>query len=416
MKTCSKCGYTTENDHAKFCKKCGTRFIMSDGIPKDAVVNNSDKLHLDNTPSFEKQKLEISSCKLRDCWDFGISAQTHPRLDNNGDSCFLLKIELPIEGMHFTGNIIGDILYRHGTYYVYMSQGINSLTLSHKCFETVELSNYFRGTSQRGETYTIQFIIPNKRMITEPLSKSGLTGRQCYAKGLELYKEDSYEEAFLYFEQGAKLDDSDAQYYLGFFYLAGINEEDFILSQDFSKARFWFEKSAEGGNLEAYAKIGKMLYYGLGCGIDIPKSIEHFEHAAKYGVIEAQSSLAAYYFDQKDYEKTLYWCHYSPNFEEKLPPANLRIDDADYYGHSKCILGIMYLYGLGVGQNLEKAYSLFDSSWMYWSMSHYYMGVCLQHGYGCNVNIHRAKYHYKQVWEREKYEPAQKALLDLEDR
>ena len=46
MKTCSKCGYTTENDQAKFCKKCGTQFVVTNSVysdtNKESEENTSD--------------------------------------------------------------------------------------------------------------------------------------------------------------------------------------------------------------------------------------------------------------------------------------------------------------------------------------------------------------------------------------
>lgn len=41
MKTCPSCGYTTDNDQAKFCKKCGTQFVVTNNVSSDILEKES---------------------------------------------------------------------------------------------------------------------------------------------------------------------------------------------------------------------------------------------------------------------------------------------------------------------------------------------------------------------------------------
>lgn len=85
MKTCPKCGYTTENDQAKFCKKCGTNFpeVPSNDLrPKTdpgssvtqdniATTNTSDEKsyvpHADNSDNSIEKKPDIKSMSKEPC-------------------------------------------------------------------------------------------------------------------------------------------------------------------------------------------------------------------------------------------------------------------------------------------------------------------------------------------------------------
>lgn len=65
-----------------------------------------------------------------------LTARTHPRTDNNGDPCALIKVEIPgLNGVSFEGNII-DTTYIRGEYYVYVTAGTKKITV--KC-----IPNYY---------------------------------------------------------------------------------------------------------------------------------------------------------------------------------------------------------------------------------------------------------------------------------
>lgn len=51
-----------------------------------------------------------------------LSARTEPRMSNTGKNCALIKVQCPIEGLSFEGNIVGDVKHENSVYWVYMDE------------------------------------------------------------------------------------------------------------------------------------------------------------------------------------------------------------------------------------------------------------------------------------------------------
>jgi hypothetical protein len=52
-----------------------------------------------------------------------LSASTYERKDLNGQACALVKVQLAAYGAKFEGNVIGEVAYKTGEYWVYMTEG-----------------------------------------------------------------------------------------------------------------------------------------------------------------------------------------------------------------------------------------------------------------------------------------------------
>ncbi len=92
-----------------------------------------------------------------------ISASTHKRLDINKEPCALIKVEANSSKVKFQGNIIGDVLYDAGEYWIYLSQGTKIFKIFHpeQAPITIEFPKYGI-TSLKGErTYVIRLNIPS---------------------------------------------------------------------------------------------------------------------------------------------------------------------------------------------------------------------------------------------------------------
>ena len=63
-----------------------------------------------------------------------LSASTHPRNDKIGNPCALVKVLLPTVGVTFEGNVLGDVEFKSGEYWVYMSEGSYMLNVKHPNF------------------------------------------------------------------------------------------------------------------------------------------------------------------------------------------------------------------------------------------------------------------------------------------
>ena len=63
-----------------------------------------------------------------------LSASTQQRNDRVGNACALVKVQLAAAGAQFEGNVIGDVAFRTGEYWVYMSEGSYMLNVKHPNF------------------------------------------------------------------------------------------------------------------------------------------------------------------------------------------------------------------------------------------------------------------------------------------
>lgn len=72
-------------------------------------------------------ELRVDSFEAR---PMDLSARTHERLDRNGNPCALVKVELPVEGCKFEGNVL-HTFYDVNEYWVYLSGGTKMLNI--KC-------------------------------------------------------------------------------------------------------------------------------------------------------------------------------------------------------------------------------------------------------------------------------------------
>ena len=60
-----------------------------------------------------------------------ITASKYERLDGNGVPCALVKVLLAANGAKFEGNVVGNVRYDTGEYWVYMTEGSRELRVKH---------------------------------------------------------------------------------------------------------------------------------------------------------------------------------------------------------------------------------------------------------------------------------------------
>ena len=69
-----------------------------------------------------------------------LSASVYPRIDRNGNPCGLIRVQLPLEGAYFEGNVMGDTQFIRGEYWVYMSRTSYTLTILHPQYHKLKLN------------------------------------------------------------------------------------------------------------------------------------------------------------------------------------------------------------------------------------------------------------------------------------
>ena len=139
-------------------------------------------------------------------------------------------------------------------------------------------------------------------------------------EGLELEEQGKYEEAFLKYEEAAKMNDTLAMIYIAKMYLSGnfrpvaySNLAELLLHgwpifpwslrdekrPDYKSSFEWFKKAADNGNGLACEIVGDMLCNGMGCAEDVEEGISYFEKAVAHGQDSALKSICLYLPDGK---------------------------------------------------------------------------------------------------------------------
>lgn len=93
-----------------------------------------------------------------------ISARTNRRDDVSGTPCALLKIQFPLRGTQFIGDIIGTTSFKTNEYWVYMPQKANSLEVRHSYFKplVINFAEYGIESVESNCTYNICLLAKEK--------------------------------------------------------------------------------------------------------------------------------------------------------------------------------------------------------------------------------------------------------------
>lgn len=109
------------------------------------------------------------------------------RVDINGVKCGLVKVGLNIEGVQFEGNIIGDVEFKKGFYFVYMADKSKRLIIKHNDIlpTTVVFSDYDLKYIQSGSTYQLKTKVGRKKV--EKLGKTELVRFKIFPQTARLF-------------------------------------------------------------------------------------------------------------------------------------------------------------------------------------------------------------------------------------
>ena len=253
----------------------------------------------------------------------------------------------------------------------------------------------------------------------------------CYEKG-EGVSQD-YTKAMFWFEKAANQEFAMAQYNLGRCYDCGI-----VVLYDPKMAVYWYTKAAEQGDSKAQHNLAICYRDGKGVQRDYKKAVYWFEKAANQGFARAQHNLGVWYKEgigvQRDYKMAVYW--YTEAAEQGLAMAQNNLGFCYQYGigvtkdyakaafwyekaaqqdeaMSQYNLGICYNLGLGVPQDYEKAFFWYGKAAVQGvAAAEYQYGSCYEHGNGVNIDYELAIHWYKQAADQGHSE-AQSRLIEL---
>ncbi len=111
------------------------------------------------------------------------------------------------------------------------------------------------------------------------------------AEAKALFNQERYADAIPLFRQSAEAGNAEAMFYMGLFYLNGWGA-----SQDFARARSWFEKAAAGREARAMTNLGYLHEQGLG-GFpqDAGAAVTWYRKAADAGDARGMANLGFMY-------------------------------------------------------------------------------------------------------------------------
>ena len=92
-----------------------------------------------------------------------LSASTYERKDLNKQACALVKVQLAAYGAKFEGNVTGEVAYKTGEYWVYMTEGSRELRIKHPNYLPLHItfSDYGVNTGVKSkQTYNLVVVKP----------------------------------------------------------------------------------------------------------------------------------------------------------------------------------------------------------------------------------------------------------------
>lgn len=205
-----------------------------------------------------------------------------------------------------------------------------------------------------------------------------------YANGKGVKKDLNKAEE--YYLEAAKKGYIKAYYNLAWFYYKNNNTKTLdIIELNYEKARKYIEEGVKYGDSDCINLLGIFYQNGYSVEQDMQKAVQLFESIAPYNRYAAYN-LASYYKDQKDYENAFKYYQYSHDGQ---------------YASATIELGVLYELGLGVEQDMQKAFDLFlyayehkyDKSQKDYAA--YKLGLFYQYGKGeIKKDINKAKEWY----------------------
>jgi len=150
-------------------------------------------------------------------------------------------------------------------------------------------------------------------------------------------------ESFKWFRKAADQGHVEAEYQLGMRYVQGEGTP-----RDYEAGNDWFRKAAAQGNTDAQYNLGCAYDNGLGVKQDLAEAAIWYQRAAEKGHVPAQNRLGLICaFSRKDYAEAAKW------FRRAADQGDAMAENS---------LGALYLKGLGIQEDKNEAFKLFEQS------------------------------------------------------
>ncbi|MDE6613295.1 MAG: sel1 repeat family protein, partial [Clostridia bacterium] len=224
------------------------------------------------------------------------------------------------------------------------------------------------------------------------LAESGDAPAQ-YKLGLRYHRangiEQDFDKALYWYEQSANQEYVTAQLWLGSNYRNGYNYG-MCVETDLEKALYWYGKAAEQGDEEASEQVNKIHKiielrdeYNREHGLDI--NLDEELKAAELGSIDAQMKVARYYKNaiegNRDYTKAAYWyCKAAEQGNAKAQYEYASLCEHGLADETNCLEKALYWYEQSADNGCLEA--------------QYYLGLCYQTGKIVYPDLKKSFYRY----------------------
>ena len=291
---------------------------------------------------------------------FDLTARTNARIDENGRPCALIKVYVDDEITDVRGNVVGDVMDYGFEKQIFLTHDSKQVEICFRHHYPVRIvfNDYYYPSLTGSMTYIMEFMpdgiaqsSSGPQTVTQPEPPSRATVQtpsvpepvpqanvdQIVKEIESAYNKKDYEKAY---ELAMSISDNPtAQYYLGLMFDYGRG-----VKQDYSEAKKWYRKAAEGGNASAMNALGFMYGNGLGVTRDYSEALKWFHKAIEGGNAEAMNNLGYMY---------AYGLGVKQNNEEALKWYRQGVEGGNAAAMNQ--LGLMYDEGLGVKQDYAEA-------------------------------------------------------------
>jgi TPR repeat protein len=255
--------------------------------------------------------------------------------------------------------------------------GFKALLLHPKAFQSNKL--------RKNEAESLRFWRRAEELGLSAESNANNKWAQCVKGMYHFYVSQDYAKARHFYELAAEQGNAVAQANLGNLYDNGLG-----VTQDYAKAGQFYELAAEQGLAEAQNNLGFLFQKGLGITQDYKKARHFYELAAEQGHALGQNNLG-YLYDHglgvtKDYAKARHF-------------YELVAEQGD--ANAQYNLGNLYVIGRGVKQDYSKALHFYElAAEQGHAVAQNNIGYLYEHGLGVTQDYAKARHFYELVAEQ----------------
>ena len=331
-----------------------------------------------------------------------ISASQYERKDLNGQACALVKVLLASPGAVFEGNVIGDVAYKTGEYWVYLTEGTKELRIKHPQTQPLQVVFNEHGVEKvTGKTtYMLSVLLPG----AEANTKQQFTIQYTPQDAIVIIDSKPYQGSggkvtallpvgqhdYLVTASGYEPVDGSIRLKAAAPTTLRIELEKTNVTSTVSPIADDLDSEIAGLTTEQIRILGYDYIYGEdGKSVDYAKALRYSRIAADRGDAKAIHNVGYLYLNghgvSRDYDEAVKW------FRKAAEMGSVA---------GQCNLGYMYYKGYGVTQNYSEAFKWFkkgadrgDSYSMFW------VGLCHEEGHGTPKNLSEALRWYKKAAE-----------------